>query len=59
VKPASMARRTLEDIVGEDRFNGLKTDGAGEGQRGAGDAGLTRCMFFTERPANNCHHQYQ
>ncbi len=59
VKPAAMTRRTLEDTVGEDGFDGLQTDRAREGQTGAGDAGLTRCMLFTERPANDWHHQYQ
>ncbi len=52
VKPAAMTHRTLEDTVGEDGFDGLQTDRAREGQTGAGDAGLTRCMLFTERPAN-------
>lgn len=59
VKPAAMTYRTLEDIVGEDRFNGLQTDRARKRQTGAGDAGLTGCMLFTERPANDCKHQYQ
>lgn len=59
MKPASMTRRTLEHIVGENRFNWLQTHGAGKWKTRAGDAGLNRRMLFTERPVKNhsCHGQ--
>lgn len=53
MKPASMTCRTLEHIVGENRFNWLQTHRTGKWKTGAGDAGLNRYMLFTEGPVKN------
>lgn len=58
MKPASMTRRALEHRVGEDRFDGLQADGAGQRQSGAGRAGLSGAVLSTKRSDNKNGHDH-